>query len=183
LAFAGHDFITPPSSQSQVTFKSAASSGAARLNARTAYFYVANHVSPASCMRIPGIGVHWLVAVRDSEKNFLDGGNTYKLTLPKGIPQGRGWSVTVYDNQTRSMLATSQRCPKIGSQDYPRPAAVAGMNGATVLYFGPKAPAGEERNWVETVPGKGWFAVLRIYEPQQSFFKKEWRPGEFELVK
>jgi len=40
-----------------------------------------------------------------------------------------------------------------------------------------------EANWTHTVPGKGWFVVLRLYSPEEAWFKKTWRPGEIELVK
>jgi hypothetical protein len=45
--------------------------------------------------------------------------------------------------------------------------------------FGPKAPAGRESDWVQTVPGSGWNTILRLYG---FWFKKIWRPGEIELV-
>ena len=38
-------------------------------------------------------------------------------------------------------------------------------------------------NWLQTVPGKGWFLVLRLYSPTEAWFDKTWRPGEIELVK
>jgi len=55
--------------------------------------------------------------------------------------------------------------------------------GSTALYFGPKAPAGKENNWLQTVPGKGWFTLLRLYSPTKAWYEGEWLPGEFELVK
>ena len=51
------------------------------------------------------------------------------------------------------------------------------------VYFGPTAPAGHEANWVQTVPGKGWNLILRLYGRLEPFFDKIWRPGEIELVK
>jgi hypothetical protein len=45
------------------------------------------------------------------------------------------------------------------------------------VYFGPKAPAGMENNWVQTIPGKGWFMILRLYGPLEPWFAKTWRPG------
>jgi hypothetical protein len=48
-------------------------------------------------------------------------------------------------------------------------------------WFGPKAPAGFEKNWVQTIPGKGWFMILRLYGPLEHWFNKTWRPGEIEL--
>ena len=50
------------------------------------------------------------------------------------------------------------------------------------LYFGPKAPEGKENNWIETVPEKSWFPILRLYGPLEPWFDKTWRPGEIELV-
>jgi hypothetical protein len=51
------------------------------------------------------------------------------------------------------------------------------------VFFGPKAPAGWENNWVQTIPGKGWFMILRLYGPLDPWFNQTWRPGEIELVK
>lgn len=51
------------------------------------------------------------------------------------------------------------------------------------IYFGPEAPSGKEGNWVQTVPGKGWNVILRLYGPLEPFFDKTWRPSEIELVK
>ena len=55
-------------------------------------------------------------------------------------------------------------------------------DGSVDLYFGPKPPAGKEKNWIETVPGKAWFAILRLYGPLEPWFDKTWQPGEFELL-
>jgi len=46
--------------------------------------------------------------------------------------------------------------------------------------FGPKAPTGKENNWIQTVPGKGWNTLLRLYGPLQPWFDKTWRPSEIE---
>ena len=44
-------------------------------------------------------------------------------------------------------------------------------------------PAGvSDRNWIQTMPGKGWNTILRLYNPLESFFDKSWRPSEIELV-
>jgi hypothetical protein len=81
------------------------------------------------------------------------------------------------------MLQTEQRFPRSGSQSYPTPAAVADADGSTTVYFAPKRPESvKDGNWIQTVPGKGWFVILRLYSPLESFFDKTWRPGEIELV-
>src|SRR5262249_40529543 len=50
------------------------------------------------------------------------------------------------------------------------------------LYFGPKAPAGQEARWIQTTPGKGWVVYFRIYGPEQSAFAGTWKAGDFEEV-
>jgi hypothetical protein len=120
----------------------------------------------------------------DTNNNPFDGGKTYKVTLPPNIPARAFWSFTVYDNQTRSMLDTPQRYPRAGSQTYPSPAAEPNADGSNTVYFGPTQPAGVKRgNWIQTMPGKGWFTILRLYSPLPSFFDKTWRVSEVELVR
>ena len=131
-------------------------------------------------MRLTGIGSQYLIAMRDSGGEFLDGGRSYRLTLPPDIPESRFWSVILYDNQTRSMLQTDQPRPDLGSQSG---TVEANPDGSTDIYFGPTAPDGApETNWLQTVPGKGWFAILRLYNPLQPFFDKTWRPSEIEPI-
>jgi hypothetical protein len=135
-------------------------------------------------MRLPGIGSQYLLTMADADKQHFDGAKTYKATLPKDIPEANFWSFTVYDNQTRSMLDTPQRYPRAGNQSFPSPAAKPGADGATTIYFSPTQPAGVERsNWIQTDPKKGWFTILRLYSPLESFFAKTWRPSEVELVR
>jgi hypothetical protein len=135
-------------------------------------------------MRIPRVGSQYLMGFLDAEKKDLDGAKTYKVTLPKDIPAVNFWSFTLYDNQSRSMLDTPQRFPRAGSQSYPSPAAEANADGSTTVYFGPTQPAGiKPRNWIQTDPKKGWFAILRLYGPLEPFFTKAWRVSEIELVR
>jgi hypothetical protein len=133
-------------------------------------------------MRLTGIGSQYLISFIDSESKYYEGGSTYRCTLPAGIPESNFWSLTVYDNQTRSMLQTPQRYPRAGSQSYPTPAAVPNSDGSVDVYFGPKAPEGKESNWIQTVPGKGWFVILRLYSPLQPFFDKSWQVSEIERI-
>src|ERR1700692_873960 len=109
----------------------------------------------------------------------LDGSKTYKLHLPPNIPAKDFWSIVVSDNQTRSMLQTDQRLPAVGSQK----GAVANPDTSVDVYLGPTAPAGHEANWVQTIPGKGWNVLLRLYGPLQPWYGQTWRPGEIELTK
>ena len=174
----------PPMVTKEGTFKPLPPTGARTLDSRTAFYFAYTLDSPGMIMRVPKVGSQYLMGFLDSEGHPYDGGKTYKAVLPKDIPAAAFWSFTVYDNQSRSMLATPQRYPRAGSQSYPSPAAVASADGSMTIYFGPEQPKGVERgNWIQTMPGKGWFTLLRLYSPLESFFTKEWRAGEIELVK
>ena len=86
----------------------------------------------------------------------------------------------VYDNQTRSMIQTDQQFPMVTSQNAN---LQVNSDGSVDIFFGPTAPEGKENNWVQTIPGKGWNTLLRLYGPVQPWFDKTWRPGEIEEVK
>jgi hypothetical protein len=179
----GAFFETPPPLFEEGMFKPLPPTGARTLDSRAAFYYGYTLDSPGMIMRSPGVGSQYLMGFLDSDGNPYDGAKTYKVTLPKDIPAEAFWSFTLYDNQTRSMLQTPQKYPRAGSQSYPSPAAVAEADGSTVVYFAPQQPAGVERgNWIQTMPGKGWFTILRLYSPLPSFFDKSWRVSEVELA-
>ncbi|MDK1489759.1 DUF1254 domain-containing protein [Sinorhizobium sp. 7-81] len=180
----GAYFETPPPLFEKGMFKPLAPTGARTLDSRTAFYYGYTLDSPGMIMRIPGVGSQYLMGFLDADGNPFDGAKTYKVTLPKDIPAEAFWSLTLYDNQTRSMLQTPQKYPRAGSQSYPSPAAETAADGTTTVYFGPTEPEGVARgNWIQTDPKKGWFTLLRLYSPKPSFFDKTWRPSEIELVR
>jgi hypothetical protein len=83
--------------------------------------------------------------------------------------------VVVYDNQARSMLQTDQEYPFVASTT---PGLKVNADESVDVYFSPTAPAGEEKNWVQTIPGKGWNIILRLYQLTQPWFDKTWKPDE-----
>jgi hypothetical protein len=184
LFVSGYEFETPIPLITREGAKPFPPTGYRQLDARTSFFYGVTGITPAMAMRVADIGSQYLFATVDADKNYFDGGKTYKVTLPMGIPEANFWSLTLYDNQTRSMLDTPQRYPRAGSQSYPSPAAEPNADGSTTVYLAPTQPAGIKRgNWIQTAPGKGWFTILRLYSPLEPFFTKAWRPSEIELVK
>jgi len=50
------------------------------------------------------------------------------------------------------------------------------------IYIGAKSPADKESNWVQTVPGRGWFPFFRFYGPDQPLFDKTWKLPDIEKV-
>ena len=177
LFVGGYEFLDPPPQITADGPVAAPSDGARKLNSRINFFYMATGITPAMCMRLTGIGSQYIFAMRDSQGAYLDGARNYRLTLPADIPESRFWSVMLYDRQTRSMLQTDQHLPRLGSQSG---TVETNPDGSTDIYFGPTAPEGKEHNWLQTVPGKGWWTILRLYNPLQPFFDKSWRPSEIE---
>jgi hypothetical protein len=151
--------------------------GVLNLDAKDLFFFYATGVSPAMTEKMVGKGSQYAGAFVDAKGNSLDGGKTYRLHMPPNIPAEEFWSFTAYDNQTRSMLQTDQQFPAVGSLTK---GLLVNADGSVDVYFGPKAPVGKENNWVQTIPGKGWSTLLRLYSPLEPWFNKTWRPGEIE---
>ena len=99
------------------------------------------------------------------------------MHLPPNIPAKDFWSFVVYDNQTRSMLRTTTAIPQHRQR---RSDIVINADASVDVWFGPTAPEGHEANWVQTLPGKGWNVLLRLYGPLESWFDKTWKPSEIE---
>jgi hypothetical protein len=114
LFTGGYEFLDPPPQITADGPVASPSDGARKLNSRIAFFYPYTGITPAMCMRLPGVGSQYLIAMRDSDGQFLDGDRTYRLTLPPDIPESRFWSVMLYDRQTRSMLQTDLYSVGIG---------------------------------------------------------------------
>ena len=154
-------------------------SGALDSDKRVLWLYNATGVTPAMSTPEPGTGSVYPMTNRDSEGNFLDGGETYSVTLPAPIPINNFWAFTVYDGQTRGLLETDQKGAGIDSNSKNIKAAV---DGSYTVYFGPQAPEDKADNWVQTMPGKSYFVFLRLYGPLEPWFDKTWKPGDFKKL-
>jgi hypothetical protein len=146
------------------------------LEARDKWFYQAIGVSPAMFRRQPGAGSLYWLGTRDKQGAYLDGGKSYTLSVPRPVPCQLFWSVTVYDAETRSQVQAKQGKAALRSlfelKDIPGKDPVE-------LHFGPTPPAGKDKPWIQTLPGKGWFAYFRIYGPEAPAFDGSWKPGDF----
>ena len=106
-----------------------------QLDERTSWFYEAVGVSVGMMGRAVGVGQVYLEAAKDSQDRWLDGGRTYRLTVPKDVPVAQFWSVTVYDNETRCFV-NSGVSPDRSSRD----AIVTNGDGSVDITFGPTPP-------------------------------------------
>jgi hypothetical protein len=144
------------------------------LDARTGFFTYAYTPRSAVGASVENIGE---TAYVDADGNFLRGSQAYVLHLPAWIPSTNFWSVAIYDPITGSGLDNGQPFPSLSTMDKP----IQNPDGSTDIYFGPKSP-GAHRNWIATVPDKGWFTLLRLYGPTKAFFDQTWKPDDIKRV-
>lgn len=153
--------------------------GVSLINSRTRFHFYATGITPVMVKPPLGAGSQYVLGLRDSEGQPLDGSKTYRIHIPPNVPAKRFWDVTVYDNQTRSLLQTDKPYPGVTSSDS---ATVQNADGSCDIYIGPEPPEGGKANWIQTIPGKGWNMLWRIYGPLEAWYDRSWRPGEIELV-
>jgi hypothetical protein len=149
------------------------------LDARSWFFTNYYSISPGMLSKTPGKGAAYMIAFSDSDGAPLSGGAEYRLSLPGPIPAANFWSVTLYEAESASGLANGQPFPSLGSRDMPASEA----DGGTDIYLGPMSPAGKQGNWLATVPGRGFFAILRLYGPTEDAINHTWKPGDFVRVR
>lgn len=116
-----------------------------------------------------GAGQFYLISIRDRDGNAFDGGSAYRLTVPPKAPVEQYWSVTAYDRETHALIKNMPRA----SRSSQIPDMQKNADGSVDIYFGPKAPTGEEANWVPTDPAREFELMFRLYAPKKKFFEKK----------
>lgn len=150
------------------------------IDQRTRYGFEAIGTSKSMTVAAPGQGSQYICVYQDDNGQWLTGDNTFSIHLPKNIPAANFWSLSAYDNHSRSLIQNDQGHATVGSVHGAAPNA----DGSFDIYYGPKRPDGvPEENWIQTKPGVGFFVYLRLYGPLESYFDKTWRPGDPRLVK
>lgn len=153
--------------------------GYSAIDSRVWFFTNYYSISPGMASHVPGQGAAYEIAFNDASGAPLSGDSGYKLTLPANIPAKLFWSLTLYDASNASGLATKKRrFPSLGSRDKP----ALNKDGTTDLYIGPKVPEGHEANWLPTAQGKGFFAILRLYGPEETAIDHSWKPGDLQKI-
>jgi hypothetical protein len=144
----------------------------------SAYTYEATATTKGMANPSVGVGQAYLGAYRDKQGHAFDGAKTYRLRIPANAPAKNFWSLTLYDLDTRRFIENKRESPDLSS----RMELVKSTDGSVDLYFSPNAPVGFEKNWIQTVPGKAWFAYLRLYGPLEGYFDKSWPLPDIEKV-
>ena len=150
-----------------------------QLDERLHYTYGAIYTSPGIGVMKAGPGSQYVQTFKDKDGNRMDGGKAYRLHVPPNVPAAAFWSLTIYDTATRSMMQNASNDAAHSSYDPLKKNA----DGSIDLYFAPKAPAGLESNWIETVPGKGFYPMFRLYSPTAPLFDGTWKMPDVELTK
>ena len=140
------------------------------LDERAEWFYEAVTASDGMTTKTPGVGSTYLASYTDKDGEWLDGAKSYKLHVPANPPAEQFWSIAVYSWDTRTLIDNEQeRSGQSSRQDL-----VMNPDGSVDLYYGPTPPKGKEKNWVQTIPGRGWWVYLRFYAPSKAYFDKSW---------
>ena len=149
-----------------------------QLDERAEWMYEAVTTSAGMVTTKPGGGSIYQAAYADKDGDWLDGAKSYKLHVPANPPAKQFWSVAVYSWDTRTLIDNEQkRAAQTSREDL-----IKNADGSFDLYYGPTAPKGKEKNWVQTIPGQGWWVYLRFYAPTKAYFDKSWSIGDFEKV-
>ena len=118
--------------------------------------------------------------IADKDGNAVEAGKLYRIRIPKDTPAKQFWSITVYDNATWGFIINPQDRSGLGMFDKDK--MTVNDDGSVDVYVGPKAPDGLESNWIPSMDKKPviW---LRLYGPDEPFWKKTFKMPDIELVK
>jgi hypothetical protein len=125
-----------------------------------------------------GAGQFYLITIRDKDGQPYDGAQTYRLRVPPNVPVDQYWSVTAYDRETHALIKNMPRASRASNAADVRKNA----DGSVEIYFGAKAPTGNESNWVPTDPARKFELMARFYAPKKEFFEKKWALPDVERV-
>ncbi|MGK9200623.1 DUF1254 domain-containing protein [Sinorhizobium meliloti] len=143
---------------------------------RAGFFQIAYSSAPAMVMHTLGAGSKYPNTVKDSNGEFLNGSNTYKLHLPPNAPAALFWAVTLYNITDGTMVETPQLMPSINSLNE---AVAKNGDGSIDLWFGPSKPAdAPDTNFIQTVGGRNFIAAVRLYGTGVEFFDQSWKPDD-----
>ena len=126
-----------------------------------------------------GAGQFYLMTFTDKSGRGLEGSSTYQINVPANAPVTQYWSATVYDRDTHALVRNMQRA----SRSSQNPELQKNADGSVDIYFGPKAPAGKDSNWVPASADGKFEVLFRFYGPQKPLLTKSWVLPDLEKVK
>jgi len=169
--YKSFDFTIPQETETRV-----------ELDERTTWFYEAVTSSEGMVNPVVGKGQVYMTTKRDATGTLLRADKTYKLNVPKDVPVGQFWSLTLYSENTRRAYDNGGTEIRSVSLDSKMKDLKYNADGSVNLFIGAKAPAGFESNFMKTVGEDGWFVYFRLYAPLQAFFDKTFSLADFEMI-
>jgi hypothetical protein len=152
------------------------------LDERTTYFYEAVTSSEGMVNPVVGAGQVYMTVKRDKNGDLFRADRTYKLHVPKEVPVGQFWALTLYSENTRRPYDNGGTEVRSVNLDSNTSGLKYNADGSIDLYIGAQAPQGYESNFMKTTGDDGWFVIFRLYAPLQPFFDKTFTLPDFELV-
>ena len=125
-----------------------------------------------------GAGQFYLMTIRDKDGRPFDGGSAYRLTVPANAPVKLYWSATVYDRSSHAFI----RGMTVSSRSSLDPSLKKNADGSVDVFFGPKAPDGQDSNWVPTTANGQFEVLFRLYGPEKPLFDKSWVLPDIEAL-
>ncbi|TCA18533.1 DUF1254 domain-containing protein [Rhizobium leguminosarum bv. viciae] len=126
-----------------------------------------------------GTGQFYLISIKDKAGHDFDGSKTYRLTVPADVPVKQYWSLTAYDRDTHALIRNMDRASRSSQiADLKKNA-----DGTVDIFLGPKAPAGQDANWIPTDPERSFEVMFRLYAPTKALFDKSWVLHDLEQVR
>jgi hypothetical protein len=125
-----------------------------------------------------GAGQFYLINIKDKDGADYDGAKTYRLRVPMGVPVEQYWSLTAYDRDTHALIKNVDRASRASNNAEVK----KNSDGSVDIYLGPKAPAGQESNWIPTDPARKFELMFRLYGPKKELFDKVWKMPDVEAL-
>jgi hypothetical protein len=125
-----------------------------------------------------GAGQFYLMSIRDKDGEAFDGSKNYRLIVPANAPVAQYWSAVAYDRATHALIRNASRL----SRSSQNPDLQKNADGSVDVYFGPKAPAGKQANWIETNQDGKFEVLFRLYGPQKPLFDKTWKLPDIQKI-
>lgn len=124
-----------------------------------------------------GGSTFYLAGLRDKNGDLMNGKDAYKLRVAADTPAKDFWSVIVYTMKTKGFVENVDRVG-LSSQEIDK--MKKNGDGSVDIYFAPKAPKGQEPNWIRT--GEDFFLLFRLYGPKKGWLESGWKLGDIEKV-
>jgi hypothetical protein len=141
------------------------------LDPRSRFTYEAITSSPRMGHPVVGKGQSYAGRFEDTDGDRLVGDRKYVMRFASPPPAELFWSTVIYDVESRTLIVNETQNATVGSRATPD--LQTNDDGSVDVFVGPTPPPGKESNWVQSVPGRGWFPYIRMYGPGEDWFDED----------